>query len=220
MGCNSSSSAAAEGAVAKNELYEACVKNDTGAVKEIIANAQGNLAVINWRHKGDGMTPFLAGARAGSLEALKTLAASSPTAATATDAAGNSALMHASACGKVVVMRWLVETHNVDVNARNAHGDSPIFAACRDRQLEAVQYLVSLPQTDTNLCRTADAAGIGAGQSPLTLCVERDDLAFVSALLSHASCAIDCADGNGDVPVEMASDALRTVLLDSRTTSI
>lgn len=219
MGCSSSSA----GGVAKNEgevLFEAVAKNDTGAVKEIIANAEGNLAVINWRHKGDGgMTPFLAGARAGSLEAVKALAASSPTAATTTDAAGNSALLHASACGKVVVMRWLVETHNADVNARNSHGDSPIFAACRDRQLEAVQYLVSLPQTDTNLCRNADA-GIGGGQSPLTLCVERDDLPFVSALLAHASCAIDCADGNGDVPVEMASDALRTILLDSRTTSI
>lgn len=214
MGCTSSSP------VAKGEgelLFDAVGKNNTAAVKEILANAQGNISIINWKNKVDGfMTPLLGGARAGSLESVKSLAESNPAAVAATDAAGNTALLHASACGQVGVMRYLVETHKADVNAANSNGVTPLFAACRDRQLEAVNYLVSLPQTDTNLCCHAEAGG----QSPLTLCVKRDDLQYTTALLSHASCAIDLPDGNGDVPEEVASDQLRTVLLDSRTTCI
>jgi ankyrin repeat protein len=73
------------------------------------------------------------------------------------------------ACGRkdITLVKDLVENHKVDVNYRNVHGETPLYAACEGGALNVVQYLLtkgaSVEKSKTNsdqlLIHAAAASG-------------------------------------------------------------
>lgn len=58
------------------------------------------------------------------------------------DDSGRTPLFYAARSGVCEVVEWLVEEHEVPVNARDSENRSALFFACEEGKLDVVQYLV------------------------------------------------------------------------------
>ena len=83
-----------------------------------------------------------------------------------------SPLAIAANSGNMAALKWLAKQPSVNINARDENGYSAVF----DAQLNAVEFLISLPKFDVN-ARTL------RGQTALHYAVEMQQIAKVSALL-------------------------------------
>lgn len=92
----------------------------------------------------------------------------------------NTALHHAAKAGKVEFIMWLILSYQINLNAQNLEGLTPLHVALLTNQFDVAEYLLMQPTINCNLQDTA-------GNTPLYYLVEQQNQYLIAKALHHGA---------------------------------
>ena len=119
------------------------------------------------------------------LELLQSVVSQDSTAASLTDATGNTPLHTCSACGHIHIATFLCETALVNPSPRNNDGQTPLHLACEEGHLTVASYL-----TDERGCDPSMQDN--EGKTPLHLAAANNRLSIVRYLVEEKRVDVNC----------------------------
>lgn len=101
----------------------------------------GHPAMVQWLGRAGLKIGILELSAIGDLKGVASLIELDPTSLNLRDRRGLTALHHAARCGRVNLMKLLID-QGADIQAANRHGHVPLSIAVEERQIEAVECLL------------------------------------------------------------------------------
>ena len=119
------------------------------------------------------------------LELLRSVVSQDNTAASLTDATGNTPLHTCSACGHIHIATFLCETALVNPSPRNNDGQTPLHLACEEGHLTVASYLADERGCDPSVQDNE-------GKTPLHLAAANNRLFIVRYLVEEKRVDVNC----------------------------
>ena len=123
-------------------------------------------------------------------------------------------LRGACRAGNIEVVEEILGTRQVDINARDYDGDTPLTSAVKNGHLNIVRRLLQHPGVDVN------APGAPGGWTPLIIAVMREYLDIVRTLLDVPALQLGRCNNDGNTALHIACRLPSKVIIPQRWSSI
>jgi ankyrin repeat protein len=178
------------------DIFQASMRGEVDAVKRFI-DVMGVPATTCTR---DNETPAHIAARNCQLKLLKYLLENYPELQKARDIFGNTVLHHATMCGEVKLIKYLILERDMDLfDVANVHlGNGPVQMAAEKGFLDVMEYFVEVKNVDVNMRNRM-------GQPLVFVAAANKRLHIIQYLLEKHNADMFLTDDNGDNILHISS---------------